>query len=253
MHILTFNIHGWRTIDGQPNLDGVAAVIQATGADIVGLNEVFYPRTMAGSDEPALASLATRLGMHFVFGPCLRWPAQDNMPAAAFGNALLSRWPIIASSAHHLTPKEEDQKGLLADKEQRGLLEGRILLPDRRLLTVYVTHLDNTDEAVRAIQLRVARTWLVRDRRRPHLVLGDFNTVSLWDFAGREQEVDALAAGRPRTPRHLWRRRTPGGGPDGEGRLRGCLPSPWRSRCAHFSARHSRAAGGLHLCERPSR
>ena len=194
MHILTFNIHGWRTIDGQPNLDGVAAVIQATGADIVGLNEVFYPRAVAGSDLPALASLATRLGMHFVFGPCLRWPAQDNMPAAAFGNALLSRWPIIASSAHHLTPKEEDQKGLLADKEQRGLLEGRILLPDRRLLTVYVTHLDNTDEAVRAIQLRVARTWLVRDRRRPHLVLGDFNTVSLWDFAGREQEVDALAA-----------------------------------------------------------
>ena len=37
---------------------------------------------------------------------------------AGSGNALLSRWPIIASSAHHLTPKEEDQKGLLADKEQ---------------------------------------------------------------------------------------------------------------------------------------
>ena len=194
MRILTFNIHGWRTIDGTPDLDRVAAVLTATGADIIGLNEVRYPRAVAGSDRPALELLAERLGMHFVFGPCLRWPAQDDMPSEAFGNALLSRWPIIASSAHHLTPKGEDQQGLLAGKEQRGLLEGRILLPSQRTLTVYVTHLDHSDEAVRAIQLRVARTWLGRDRNRPHLLMGDFNTVSLWDYAGREHEVDALTA-----------------------------------------------------------
>jgi endonuclease/exonuclease/phosphatase family metal-dependent hydrolase len=182
MRIVTYNIHGWRTADGKPNLDGVTAALGSINADIVGLNEVFYPRVVTGDDRPALEALAARLGMHFVFGPCLRWSAEQDMPARAYGNALLSRWPIVASSGHHLTPKEEDRDGLLTGKEQRGLLEGRILLPDKRTFTVYVTHLDHTDEQARALQLRVARTWLTRDRNRPHVVMGDFNAVSRWDW-----------------------------------------------------------------------
>lgn len=185
MRVLTYNIHGWLTADGHPNLDGVAAVIADTQADVVGLNEVYYPRAVAGATGPTLEALAARLGMHFVFGPCVRWPAQGSLPADAYGNALLARWPIIASAAHHLTPVE--------GKEQRGLLEARILLPGDRTFTVYVTHLDHTDEDTRLIQLRAARTWTVRDRHRPHLVLGDFNAISAWDFAGREGAVARLA------------------------------------------------------------
>ncbi|MEZ4734284.1 MAG: endonuclease/exonuclease/phosphatase family protein [Caldilineaceae bacterium] len=193
IRVVTYNIHGWRTIDGQPNLQAIADVLAATEADIIGLNEVYYPRVVAGDTQPALAALAARLGMGFVFGPCLRWPAQDHMPADAYGNALLSRWPIIASAAHHLTSKEEDQQQLLAQKEQRGLLEGRVLLPNRETFTVYVTHLDHTDEAARLLQLRVARQWLVRDRHRPHLVMGDFNAITPWDFAHRPAAYEQLA------------------------------------------------------------
>ena len=188
MRIVTYNIHGWRTADGKPNLDGVAETLQATVGDIIGLNEVYYPRVIAGDSRPALEALAQRLGMHFVFGPCLRWPAEQNMPADAYGNALLSRWPIIASSAHHLTSKEEDKEAVLAGKEQRGLLEGRILLPDGQTFTVYVTHLDHTSETARMVQLRIARTWLVRDRNRPHLIMGDFNAVSRWEWPDEKLE-----------------------------------------------------------------
>lgn len=190
--VVTYNIHGWRTADGKPNLDGVTAVLRMLDADIIGLNEVYYPRVVAGDDRPALQALADRLGMRFVFGPCLRWPAERDMPADAYGNALLSRWPIIASSAHHLTAKEEDREGVLAGREQRGLLEGRILLPDGRTFTAYVTHLDHKSEAARMVQLRVVRTWLVRDRNRPHLVMGDFNAVSRWDWS--EDRLAALRA-----------------------------------------------------------
>ncbi len=126
--------------------------------DIVGLNEVYYPRAMDGAGRPALEILAERLNMHYVFGPCLRWAAQDNMPADAYGNALLSRWPISAHAAHHLTPVE--------GKEPRGLLEGRIILPGGSSLTIYITHLDHTDEQARVTQLRrVAH--LDRPRPRP--------------------------------------------------------------------------------------
>lgn len=196
MRIVTYNIHGWRAADGAPNLDGVTAVLRTINADIIGLNEVYYPRVVQGDARPALEALASRLEMHVVFGPCLRWPAEEDMPARAYGNALLSRWPIIASSAHHLTPKEEDKERVLDDKEQRGLLEGRILLPGQRTLTVYVTHLDHTDEKARSVQLRVARTWLTRDRARPHIVMGDFNAVSRWDWS-----EDRLAALRDKPTR----------------------------------------------------
>lgn len=183
MRVLTYNIHGWLTKTGLPNLDAVTEVIAATNADIVGLNEVFYPRVIEGASEPALEALASRLGMSFVFGPCMRWPAQDDMPADAYGNALLSRWPILASAAHHLTP--------VPDKEQRGLLEARIQLPTGKPFTVYVTHLDHTDEEARLIQLRALRTWTVRDRNRPHLVMGDFNAISPWDVAAQSGAAEA--------------------------------------------------------------
>ena len=194
MRIVTYNIHGWRTAENHPNLTAVGDVLEAIGADIIGLNEVYYPRVVAGSGKPALEALAERLGMHYVFGPVLRWPAQDDMPADAYGNALLSRWPIIANAAHHLTSKEEDPQHLLDTKEERGLLEGRIQLPRGETFTAYSIHLDHTDEEVRGIQLRVARTWLGRDRNRPHVVMGDFNAISLWDFADREADLDALSS-----------------------------------------------------------
>lgn len=185
MRVLTFNIHGWRTADGRPNLTAVGDVIAQSGAELVGLNEVFYPRRVVGSDRPALEALAERLGMHYVFGPCIRWPAQDAMPADAYGNAFLSRHPILASAAHHLTP--------VPGKEQRGLLEVRVALPNGRPFTVYVTHLDHKDEESRLIQLRGMRTWTVRDRNRPHLVVGDFNAISVWDHAPGTESAARLA------------------------------------------------------------
>lgn len=184
MRILTYNIHGWRTADGAPNLDQVAQVIAAQQPDVVGLNEVYFPRRDETAGEAALTSLALRLDMHYLFGPCMRWPAQDDMPGDAYGNALLSRYPILAGAAHHLTP--------VPDKEQRGLLEARLALPDGRPFTVYVTHLDHTDEGARLTQLRALRTWTIRDRSRPHVVMGDFNAIAPWDFANRPEALAQL-------------------------------------------------------------
>jgi endonuclease/exonuclease/phosphatase family metal-dependent hydrolase len=189
VRLLTFNIHGWLTVTREFNLDSVMHIIKATNADVVALNEVFHPQRTADSqlpaNTPALTYLAEQLGMHYVFGPCLRWPATETLPDHSYGNALLSRWPIIASAAHHLTPVE--------GKEQRGLLEGRILLPDGRPFTVYVTHLDHKDEAARLIQLRAVRSWTVRDRNRPHVIMGDFNAIHPWDYEHRPEALVALA------------------------------------------------------------
>lgn len=202
MKLATFNIHGWRTLGPsvgsdpsatKPNLDRITNVLTEIDSDIIGLNEVFYPRIVEGDSRPALEALADRLGMHYVFGPCLRWPAQNEMPADAYGNAILSRWPIIASAAHHLVARNDKEQAVLAPKEQRGLLEARVLLPSKKTFTVYSTHLDHTDEEVRTLQLRAMRTWTIRDRSRPHVVMGDFNAINPWDFADRADDYAKLA------------------------------------------------------------
>ena len=94
MRVLTYNIHGWRDGDNQPNFARIASIIKATQADILGLNEVFHPASVAGVAGPALDGLAAELDMHVLFGPAQRWPAQDAMPFSAAGRLSLAP-PII--------------------------------------------------------------------------------------------------------------------------------------------------------------
>jgi endonuclease/exonuclease/phosphatase family metal-dependent hydrolase len=172
---LTYNVHGWRTPGDALNVDTkqprfVASVIAATGADLVGLNEVFHP--FPTPDGPALEALAKRLGMVYAFGP-----AQPSAPAPGdipYGNALLCRWPILAYAAHILAPT--------VSYGRRGLLEVRILLPSGHPFTAYVTHLDHRSEQIRLEQWSAASSWLSRDRGRSHLLLGDFNALAASDY-----------------------------------------------------------------------
>jgi endonuclease/exonuclease/phosphatase family metal-dependent hydrolase len=182
MKVLTYNVHGWLTPDGgAANVDLLAEIIAATGADMVGLNEVFQPwHAPAG---PALEVLADSLGMTYAFGPTL--PAEPAPAAIPYGNALLSRWPILAYATHHLAPT--------VSYGQRGLLETRVLLPSGQPFTVYVTHLDHRSEAIRLQQWASANAWLLRDRGRPHLLLGDFNALAGVDYLAPET-VEQLKA-----------------------------------------------------------
>jgi len=171
MRVLTYNIHGWQAPDGTFNPERLAEVIEASGADLVGLNEVFHPYpTDAG---PALDWLADRLGMVYAFGVTVaNTPLPNNL---LYGNAVLSRWPILAYAAHNLSPA--------ATYGRRGLLEARILLPAGRTFTLYVTHLDHRSEDVRVAQWASARPWLARDRTRLHLLIGDFNALAATDYS----------------------------------------------------------------------
>lgn len=172
MKVLTYNIHGWRTPGaGALNLDPVTAVIRASDADLVGLNEVFHPHPTA--DGSALTLLAERLGMNYAFAPALT--ATESRTGVPYGNAFLSRWPILAYAGHHLPAS--------GDGERRGLLEARVQLPDGRPLTFYVTHLDHRSEAVRLEQWTAAHSWLLRERGRLHLLAGDFNALAQSDYA----------------------------------------------------------------------
>jgi endonuclease/exonuclease/phosphatase family metal-dependent hydrolase len=179
--VLTYNVHGWRAPDGELNVDLVAEVILRAGADVVGLNEVFHPLPVG--ELPALERLAQRLRMRFAFGATQ--PSDPSSSHSPYGNALLSRWPIVAHAAHHLAPAVAYGK--------RGLLEARVLLPSGQPLTLYVTHLDHRSEDVRVAQWSAANSWLMRDRGRFHLVLGDFNALAETDYRAEGAHERLLA------------------------------------------------------------
>ncbi|HIC88681.1 MAG TPA: hypothetical protein EYP04_04680 [Anaerolineae bacterium] len=184
MRILTYNIHHWEGIDGRIDVARVAEVVRASGADIVGLNEVFHPAEVPGLDQPALAAMAAMLGMEFAFARTWDYEFAYRGPVTAYGNACLSRYPIVAYAGHRLPPVE--------GREDRGLLEVRVQLPDSQLFTVYITHLDHRSEEVRLHQLSGLLQWVARDRARPHVLMGDFNALAPGDFAPDDPRLSAM-------------------------------------------------------------
>ncbi len=185
VRVLTYNIHGWRDAHGQCDVPRLARIIRDADADIVALNEVFHPFAPDDQALPALQRLADAVAMQWAFGVALT-PRFAFAPLAAYGNAVLTRYPLLAHAGHHLPAAE--------GHEQRGLLEARVLLPDgKRTLSLYVTHLDQHSEAMRMKQVAALLQWTVRDRARPHLLLGDFNALAPADFAADPAALAALA------------------------------------------------------------
>ena len=101
MRVLTYNIHGWKGTDGQIDVPRLARVIASSQADIVALNEVFHPLVPQGVSRPALDLLAETVGMTVAFGVALT-PNDAFAPLASYGNALLTRLPLLALSLIHI-------------------------------------------------------------------------------------------------------------------------------------------------------
>lgn len=158
LRVLTYNIrHGARD-DGRVDLAGLAGIIRESGADLVALQEVDRYQVRSGLVDQA-QWLAERLGMEAAFGANLR------RGLGQYGNALLSRYPIL-SFRNVLLP------GRL---ERRGVLVARVLTPQGPV-TVLATHLGlsrgDRDAQARAILAEAER------EPGPTLLLGDWNTTT---------------------------------------------------------------------------
>lgn len=168
LSVLTFNIHHAAGPDGVVDLDRVAAEIAATGAEVVGLQEVdrHYGERTGFADQPA--ELAARLGMEMVFAPnYVLDPLSRGAPPREHGTVILSRFPIVAS-AHTLLPRTT-----APEEEQRGLLEAVI---DVRGVAVRVmtTHLEADFAVSRLPQARAVAVAVARSTE-PVVLTGDLN------------------------------------------------------------------------------
>lgn len=99
LRLMSFNI-----AHGMGDLDRTAQVIEASGADVVGLQEVDRAWGARSDFADQTKELAEQLDMHAFFGPIYSYdPLEDGLPRQEYGLAYLSRYPIIDANNHELT------------------------------------------------------------------------------------------------------------------------------------------------------
>lgn len=169
MKLLTYNIHHWEGTDGRVDAARMAEVIRESGADVVALNEVFHPACQEPDGQPLLETMARSLSMAYVFGETVSFYPDAGFPAP-YGNALLTRYPILSAEAHLMVA--------LPGREQRGFLRAALDTGEAVPLTLYVTHLDHRHEDARLAQIKSMLGLIARCGDHPHIILGDFNALT---------------------------------------------------------------------------
>jgi endonuclease/exonuclease/phosphatase family metal-dependent hydrolase len=133
INVMTFNMHHGRGTDKKLSLERIAEVIRESQADIIGLNEVdrYFSKRSGYIDQ--ISWLANRLKMNYAFGETIALQSKDSAAPRQYGNAFLSRYPIVWEKNHPVTFHSRVTEG-------RSLLETHVQLHEQ-LLKVYITHL----------------------------------------------------------------------------------------------------------------
>ncbi|HKT10812.1 MAG TPA: endonuclease/exonuclease/phosphatase family protein [Terriglobia bacterium] len=158
--VATYNIHKCRGLDQRVRPGRIAQVLAELDADIVALQEV-VGRGPDSHEDQAL-HVAKALGYHPAFGENRRHNG------AAYGNLLLSRFPVLGFWNYDITAR---------GREPRGVLRADIRLAGGRLLHLFNVHLgtawrERREQARHMASRRILRNGELAGSR---IVLGDFN------------------------------------------------------------------------------
>src|SRR4051812_33108118 len=195
VRLVTFNIRHGVGADDRLDLPRLAKVLQGLDADVLCLQEVdrHYGKRSDDVDEPLLLSRA--LDMQLAWGPAIEEPGSGDRPDRQYGNALLSRFPILVSDVHPLPGTGEPRSAL------RTLVE-----LDGGTLWVTTSHLTRRGGKERAVQLATL-AGLHTDAMGSGVVVGDFNTpADAPELAElRALFTDAWEIARDKQDRSGWR------------------------------------------------
>jgi endonuclease/exonuclease/phosphatase family metal-dependent hydrolase len=158
LRIVTYNIHKCRGMDARVRPERVAAVLAELDADVIALQEVIRGKR----ERDQLTVIAKEVGAkHYRFGMTRKYRNED------YGNAVISRLPIISYEAYDITASRREPRGCLrADIDIGG-----------RTLRLFNAHLGTgLFERRRQAQILVADKLLNNPKFfGSRIMLGDFN------------------------------------------------------------------------------
>lgn len=204
LRLASYNLHGWRDTDHSDNLERLCVTLNKIGADVVALQEVLHPfrpprdpvaaqayfdRVKAGKgngfvadyledgDLPYLQELADALGLPFIsFGK-----ATDDgyFGSFGYGNAIMSRFPIVDEEHHVVKPHARHQAGRRIEAEDRCISIVTLQISPTSQQTFCVTHLDQLSDDLRVEQLKEMLGYA--NAVGEHIMCGDFNAFQRSD------------------------------------------------------------------------
>ncbi|MBX7058662.1 MAG: endonuclease/exonuclease/phosphatase family protein [Leptospirales bacterium] len=156
---VTYNIHKGIGNDGRYRLERIVEVLRDIDADVVALQEVDHNAPRSRSEDTARI-LAEELGMHYHLGLNVK------LKHGAYGNATLSRYPILESRNMNIT---------WAIKKRRGCLITRIQCP-RHEIGVMNFHLGLASFERQWQARKILNSHSLKSLNRlPLIILGDSN------------------------------------------------------------------------------
>jgi endonuclease/exonuclease/phosphatase family metal-dependent hydrolase len=160
LRVVTYNVHRCRGLDGRTRPGRIVEVLREVEADIIALQEV-VSREDGGVEMNQARFIAESLGVHYQLGE------NRKLRGAAYGNVVLSRFPIRVVKNHDLS---------VEGYERRGCLHIDVTV-EEAVVHVFNVHL-GTDFLERRHQgRRLADVEILRQAglTGPRLLLGDFN------------------------------------------------------------------------------
>ena len=154
--VMSYNLHSGFNTDGQMNLETLAQIIEENDPDVIGLQEVSRGWVIDSSPD-MLQWLSQRLDMPYVEG---------SSDGAIWGNAILSRYPIIRSETVPLPPDD-----LLI---KRAYTKAEIDIGGETMLFID-THFHQIDEDSDIRQLQVPPLLEAWNNASHTVIVGDFN------------------------------------------------------------------------------
>ncbi|AFJ03212.1 Endonuclease/exonuclease/phosphatase [Methylophaga frappieri] len=160
LRIASYNIHAGIGSDGQFDPARIATVIDELNADVIALQEVEHHLIEEGD---FLDYLAARTGYQAVSGPTLMRETRH------YGNAVLTRLPVIASQRRDIS---------FAGHEPRAVLEVELAVASK-IITVMATHLGLWPSERRS-QVRQIVNLLQQSHSDYIWLMGDLNEWLIW-------------------------------------------------------------------------
>ncbi|MBI1848205.1 MAG: endonuclease/exonuclease/phosphatase family protein [Candidatus Rokubacteria bacterium] len=157
--VASYNIHRGVGLDRRRDLGRIADVIAEIGPDVIGLQEVIRAGDTAHLDQAM--HLASKLGMEFVMGA-----TRSHGAAGIYGNAVLTRWPVVGSARCDISHGRREPRGCLrVDVDVDGVT-----------LHVFNAHFGLALRERRAqLELLGAFMAVSSGLLGPRLLMGDFN------------------------------------------------------------------------------
>jgi endonuclease/exonuclease/phosphatase family metal-dependent hydrolase len=162
LRVLTYNIHHGEGMDAKVDLPRLAKVITDSGADLVALQEVDQNAKRTQVVDQA-AELGKLTGLRAYYGKAM------DFQGGAYGQTLLSRWPLENVTVHQLPNP--------AKREPRIAVSALVRPPGVKPFRFVGTHLDaNREDDLRWLQGQQLVELFAKDGV-PTVLIGDFNSV----------------------------------------------------------------------------